>query len=65
MVLTGIKGQVIALDRTTGKLNTIHTLHGRLMKKSGEIAPFRTVETVEGTCDQTSGPAGLIAAPAK
>lgn len=55
----------LKLDRTTGKLHTVHTLHGRIMRKNGEIASFETTETVDGTCDQTSGPAGLITAPAK
>ncbi len=48
------------LDRATGKLHTVHTLHGRIMRKSGEIATFETTETIDGVCDQTSGPAGLI-----
>ena len=50
----------LKLDRATGKLHTVHTLHGRLMRKSGEIASFETTETIDGVCDQTSGPAGLI-----
>lgn len=50
----------LKLNRATGKLHTVHTLHGRIMRKNGEIAPFQTTETVDGVCDQTSGPAGLI-----